>query len=208
MTGDKRREQIIATAMDLFSRYGFSGTTTKKIAEAAGVSEAMVFRHFATKDELYQAILHNKVCEGGEHEFPWQDDPALISAMEQGNDREVFYLLAIRALEKHQADERFMRLVFYSALEDNELARSFVHDLISVLYKFIGAYIKRRQDEGAMRSIAPNIAVRAFMGMLIHHSLNNILWDHDRKLLNISNETAAKNFAEILLEGISNKKTN
>jgi hypothetical protein len=38
--------------------------------------------------------------------------------------------------------------------------------------------------------------------MLIHHSLNNILWDKKRHLMNISNEDAAKHFAEILLGGI------
>jgi hypothetical protein len=38
--------------------------------------------------------------------------------------------------------------------------------------------------------------------MMIHHSLNNILWDKKRRLIDISNEEAAKNFAEILLGGI------
>lgn len=202
MSGDERREQIIATAVELFSKHGFSGTTTKKIAAAAGISEAMVFRHFATKDELYEAILHTKVCEGGEHQFPWEGNLELHAAMERGDDENVFYLLAIRALEKHHADQRFMRLVFYSALEDHELARQFVHEFISRLYVFIGGYIEKRQKAGAMRELNPRIAVRAFMGMLIHHSLNNILWDKERKLLNITNEEAAKNFAEILLKGI------
>jgi hypothetical protein len=39
------------------------------------------------------------------------------------------------------------------------------------------------------------------MGMMIHHSLNNILWDKKRTLLDIPNEEAAKNFAEIILRG-------
>jgi TetR/AcrR family transcriptional regulator len=204
MSGDERRTQILQTAIELFSRDGFSGTTTKRIAEAAGVSEAMVFRHFASKDELYGAILHNKVCEGGEHQFPWEGNLALIDAMEKGDDVEVFYLLAVRALEKHQADERFMRLLFYSALEDHELTQRFVQDFIARLYDFIGGYIAKRQKEGAMRNINPRIVVRAFMGMLIHHSLNNILWDKNRLLLNISNEEAARNFAEILMKGVRN----
>jgi hypothetical protein len=38
--------------------------------------------------------------------------------------------------------------------------------------------------------------------MLIHHSLNNILWDKHRKLLNVSNEEAAREFAHILLQGV------
>ncbi|HEX9962000.1 MAG TPA: helix-turn-helix domain-containing protein, partial [Pyrinomonadaceae bacterium] len=64
MSGDERRSQILQIAIKLFSQNGFRGTTTKEIARAAGVSEAMVFRHFATKDELYHAILDYKACEG------------------------------------------------------------------------------------------------------------------------------------------------
>src|SRR5213080_2118089 len=62
MAGDERRLQILKVAMRLFSQRGFRGTTTKEIAQAAGVSEAMVFRHFATKKELYSAILDHKAC--------------------------------------------------------------------------------------------------------------------------------------------------
>ena len=62
---------------DSFRNTVLSGTTTKKIAEAAGVSEAMVFRHFATKDELYGAILHSKSCEEGPHRFPWENNEEL-----------------------------------------------------------------------------------------------------------------------------------
>ncbi len=202
MTGDERREQIIVRAVELFSKNGFSGTTTKKIAEAAGVSEAMVFRHFASKDELYEAILNSKVCEGGEHQFPWEGNVDLLAAMERSDDLEVFYQLAIRALEKHHGDEGFMRLLLYSALENHDLAAKFVQTFIAGLYDFIGGYIEKRQAAGAMRGINPRIAVRAFMGMLVHHSLNNILWDKERTLLDISLDKAARNFAEILVSGI------
>src|SRR6188472_3321243 len=62
MTGEDRRLQILRVAMRLFSQRGFRGTTTREIAVASGVSEAMVFRHFATKEELYSAILDHKAC--------------------------------------------------------------------------------------------------------------------------------------------------
>jgi len=65
MAGEERRLQILAVAVSLFSQKGFRGTTTKEIAQAAGVSEAMVFRHFATKQELYSAILDHKACASG-----------------------------------------------------------------------------------------------------------------------------------------------
>ena len=95
-----------------------------------------------------------------------------------------------------------MRLLFYSALEEHELAERFFNDFIETIYQFIGGYVATRQKDGAFRELNPRIVVRAFLGMLIHHSLNNILWDKKRVILNISNEEAAKNFAEILLRGV------
>ncbi|HJS52503.1 MAG TPA: TetR/AcrR family transcriptional regulator [Pyrinomonadaceae bacterium] len=202
MTGDARREQILTTAIRLFSQYGFSGTTTKKIAEAAGVSEAMVFRHFARKSDIYNAILDNKQCHDGMR-FPWEENTILQDAIAKGDDHAVFYNLALNALTKQQADEPFMRLLFYSALEAHELADRFFNEFVERIYEFIGGYIERRQEEGAMREINPRIVVRAFMGMMIHHSLNNILWDKQRRILDITNEEAAKNFAEIILHGVA-----
>ncbi len=202
MSGDERRVQILRAAVELFSRKGFKGTTTKEIAKASGVSEAMVFRHFASKDELYAAILHGKGCAEGVNSFPWEGNQVLAAAIERRDDFAVFYNIALAALDKHHADVGFMRLLFYSALEEHELAERFFKEFIERVYEFIGGYIKTRQDEGGMRKLDPRIAVRAFMGMLIHHSLNNILWDKKRVLLDISNEEAAKNFTEILLNGI------
>jgi TetR/AcrR family transcriptional regulator len=46
MSASDRRNQLIDVAIDLFSRKGFGGTTTKEIAAAAGVTEAIIFRHF------------------------------------------------------------------------------------------------------------------------------------------------------------------
>jgi len=201
MTGDKRREQILQTAITLFSQKGFSGTTTKEIARVAGVSEAMVFRHFARKGDIYDAILGNKACHDGMR-FPWQEDAVLLEAIKNKDDHTVFYTLALNALNKQQSDVSFMRLLFYSALEEHELAERFFSEFVARIYGFIGSYIEERQKDGAIRDINPKIAVRAFMGMMIHHSLNNILWDKSRELLDISNEEAAKNFAEILLRGI------
>jgi hypothetical protein len=51
----------------------------------------------------------------------------------------------------------------------------------------------------------PAVVVRCFIGMVMHHSLNNNLWDPKRRLLNISNQSAAKHFTDILLNGISRK---
>src|SRR5258708_12632961 len=67
LDSDERRKAIVAAAVPLFARKGFTGTTTKELAEAAGISEALLFRHFPSKKNLYGEILRLG-CEG---------DPAL-----------------------------------------------------------------------------------------------------------------------------------
>jgi AcrR family transcriptional regulator len=201
MSGDERRSQILQVAIELFSKKGFSGTTTKEIARGAGVSEAMVFRHFANKDELYSAILDHKACNRT-FQNPFEEIGEKIIAKD---DFGVFYTMALNALEHHSEDCGFLRLMLHSALEDHDLARMFFESFITDVYKFLGGYIRQRQADGAFREIEPHVVVRAFVGMFVHHSLNNLLWDKEQKLLKISNEEAANNFAEILLRGITNK---
>src|SRR6185437_12923331 len=150
-------EQILATAINLFSRNGFRGTTTKEIARAAGVSEAMVFRHFETKEALYGAILEDKSCREDVGRFPWEGNKALQKAIESVDDFGVFYHMAVGALEKHQKNVGFMRLIFYSALEEHELASQFFSDFVERVYDFVGEYIVRRQKEGAFRKVDPRI---------------------------------------------------
>lgn len=199
MAGEERRLQILAVAVSLFSERGFRGTTTREIAQAAGVSEAMVFRHFATKEELYAAILDHKACSGGKFE------PAEMAAdgIKRKDDRAVFESLALGALKHHENDPEFQRLLLHSALEKHELAQMFFDEFVRHVYEFLGGYIRERQREGALIEIDPAIVVRAFIGMVMHHSLNNNLWDPKRRLLNISNESAAKQFTDILLNGIT-----
>lgn len=199
MSGDERRKQILRVAIKLFSSQGFSGTTTKKIAAEAGVSEAIIFRHFATKRELYNAILDHKACEGGNlNPCEWAGE-----AMAAKDDEQFFYQIILNALNHHEEDPEFMRLLFHSALEGHELAEMFVEQNIVPLYEFMSAYISQRQTDGAIRGdIEPRVIIRAFVGMMIHHSLNNSLWDRKRRILDISNEEAARAFVEIILNGI------
>lgn len=199
MAGDERRLQILRVAVSLFSQRGFSGTTTKEIAQAAGISEAMVFRHFATKEELYTALLDHKACAAG------FEDPCEVvaDAVLRKDDRAVFETLAFTALEQHENDTEFLRLLLHSALEGHQLAQMFWDTNVLKIYEFLSSYIAERQRDGVFRAMAPRVVVRAFIGMIIHHSLNNSLWDPKRRLLNITNEEAARHFTELLLRGIT-----
>ncbi|HEY0172780.1 MAG TPA: TetR/AcrR family transcriptional regulator [Pyrinomonadaceae bacterium] len=214
MCADDRRLQIVRVALRLFSERGFRGTTTKEIAQAAGVSEAIIFRHFATKEELYTAIIDYKGCAGlGASPVSAEDERPVVEmvchsvteAVAGSDDRAVFEGIALSMLEHHSGDAEFLRLLMYLALENHSLAQVFWDKNVRVLYEFLGDYIRRRQAEGAFRDVEPNAVVRVFVGAVIHHSLVNLLWDRDpaRRIFDVSNEEAARRFAEVVLRGVA-----
>jgi AcrR family transcriptional regulator len=57
LTTEARRELILQAARSVFVQHGFSGSRTKMIAQAAGVSEALVYAHFESKDQLFEASI-------------------------------------------------------------------------------------------------------------------------------------------------------
>jgi AcrR family transcriptional regulator len=57
MSAEERQKLIVARVRELFAQRGLDGATTRELARAAGVSEGLLFKHFPTKQALYQAML-------------------------------------------------------------------------------------------------------------------------------------------------------
>lgn len=67
MAGSERREQILAIARECFLESGFSGTRTHDIARRAGIAEGMLYRHFDSKEELFERAIFDPVEQWLEH---------------------------------------------------------------------------------------------------------------------------------------------
>src|SRR5947199_7811746 len=63
LSAEARREAIVDAVRDVFAEKGFDGTTTRELAKAAGVSEALLYKHFPSKELLYAAMLEG--CSKG-----------------------------------------------------------------------------------------------------------------------------------------------
>src|SRR3954451_23935098 len=121
LDGDERRKAIVRAAVPLFARRGFAGTTTRELAEAAGISEALLFKHFPSKQLLYREI-RQLGCEG---------DPALETLATLPPSTATLNCMLrfmvrpfLDAAESERGDlDSRLRLVAHSFLEDGEYAR-------------------------------------------------------------------------------------
>lgn len=194
LTGEERRRVIIDAALALFAQKGYRGTTTKEIAQAAGCSEATIFKHFMTKDELYSAILESKASIE-------ETVARAAQAAARKDDAAVFCAVGREALLRTEADPSLMRLLLFSALEGHELSHLFYESKVRRLHEFLSDYIAQRIADGAFRSMNPLIAARGFVGMIVHYLLIHEIFGVKREA-GVLPEQVVEMFVTLFLEGI------
>src|SRR5437773_7874928 len=122
LNSEDRRAAIIKAVQRVFAEKGFDGTTTRELAEEAGVSEALLFKHFPNKEALYSA-MQTSCCKA--------KDPAIerLRALEPSTSALVtlvHFMLSRKVGTRptnNEEDAIHMRLMYRSMLEDGEFAR-------------------------------------------------------------------------------------
>ncbi len=166
LSGDQRRAAIIRDVRLVFAENGFHGTTTRKLAEAAKVSEALLFKHFPNKEALFTA-MQQSCCN--------EQDLVLaerLRAMEPSTSTLVlithFLISRIVAGGSAPHDDRAIqnRLMLRSLTEDGEFARFFLQrmatDWIPRFEESIKAAIA--SGDAGDTQILPGLA-----GWFVHH---------------------------------------
>jgi len=196
MSAGDRRTQLLEVAIELFSKHGFDGTTTREIAAAAGVSEAIIFRHFASKEELYAALLDYKNQEGGTEEWIAE----LRGYAERCDDETLFRSLIRKILDAYRDDPSFQRLLLYSALNAHEFSQILHRSLGIPLYGFLYDYIARRKRQGAFAGLDPGAVIFAVVGAPSYFGMVTKLFGVGVKTA--SDEVTADNFTRVLFKGL------
>jgi AcrR family transcriptional regulator len=144
MAAADRRRHLVETALRLFTEGSYHGTTTAEIARAAGVSEPILYRHFASKRDLYLAALEHvwaKTRETWERALDEAPDAcAAVEAIGKGH-------LSVRS-SKLQLAELWVQALG-EASEDPELKRHLRKHMREV-HDFVADLVRRGQAQGAI----------------------------------------------------------
>jgi TetR/AcrR family transcriptional regulator len=200
MNAGDRRRQLLETALDLFSRKGYSGITTKEIAAAAGVTEAIIFRHFPSKQALYTAVLDSKTEDCGHEE--WLAD--IQAHMDRNDDAGVLRILAAAVLASYRVDARFERIFLFAALEGHELGLAHHRRFALPVFELFRDYIARRQREGALRDYDPGLIIAAIAGMAQNYAIYTEFFGFTS--LRVDDAEVVDTFTNIMMRGIRQSK--
>jgi len=190
-----RREQILEIATRLFAQQGFRGTTTRQIAEGSGVTEALIFRHFPSKEELYWAVIERKINAAGPRERLQENLQA------GGDDLEILSRVAFEVLERRAKDQTLSRLLLYSALEKHELSERFFRYYIANYFEVLAGFVQKGIAAGRFRGVDPLLAARGFLGMVIYHSWIQELYG-GKEVQDFDLGSVSRTLADIWLQGV------
>jgi AcrR family transcriptional regulator len=142
-----RRAQILETALGLFARQGFDGTSTKQIAQSAGIAEGLIFHYFPTKAQLLTAVLETHHSFAGELR-------ALLAEMVDEPAGVVLPRLAAGWLDTLRREAAITVVLFGTAQTNPEVGAA-LRALIAEGVTRLAAYFQRRVEVGELRDNLP-----------------------------------------------------
>jgi len=163
LDSEARRRRIVDAALPLFARKGFAGTTTKQIAEAAEVSEALLFKHFPTKAALYGAI----------QDFGCRIKEAALERLRllepSTSGLVLMAYMMVHHIVRGDADDRLSgdtrhRLIADSLLADSEYARLVYETVFAQVFPKFGACLEAAEAAGDLAATPVEFENRFWFG--------------------------------------------
>lgn len=166
---DARPQEVLTAALDLFVEHGFAATRLEDVAARAGVSKGTVYLYFASKEELFKAVVRASI-------LPLLDEAEEMVADFTGHTFELYRGIITGWWERMSADNRggITKLVMAEARNFPELASFYHAEVIQRARAMLASVVRRGVARGEFRAVdavAAGNVLSAPMLMLV-------LWQH------------------------------
>ena len=194
-----REQQIIEAAREIFIAKGFASATTAEIAERAGVAEGTIYNYFASKRELFIAVIKDLIITPPLLDIIGKLDGKDITANFQSLLLDRLQLIDQRPLSQ-------MPALMGEVMRDPELKAlwkdSFLHpflDQLSTMHRFM-------QASGTFQRMKTEVAVRVMAGMVLGFILIRLMEADDSPLDKMPQHEIAEEMARFISYGLLTRK--
>jgi AcrR family transcriptional regulator len=194
----ERKNQIVHEAIRLFSRHGFNGVTIRQLADACGITEPALYRHFSSKEAIYVAVLDTLKT--------YQNHDDLFNRLDAETELEpILHGLASHILGFFSSHREIYRLLLFSTLRQHAKARQVFREIRGPYVTFLIERLDRLYTEGKIVKKNNVITARCFIGMVFDCTMAATLW---RGFLgkNYGPEDVIANNVQIFVDGLLPRK--
>ena len=189
------KNQIIEAAYNCFSEKGYLGTTTKEIAKAAKVSEITIFRHFGSKESIFESVLryYSIIPDLQKINFDFEMEKLSISEILQEIGERLYFTFVNK--------KKFLKIMFSEITQYSDKIFEIHENFIDEVDNLLVNILLKKEKNLQFKDIDLKIAVKGFIGMIFSYFLTeNIIKGNI-----ISEEKTVKiieTFVKIFLNGI------
>ena len=164
-----RKSQILFEATQLFSDHGYDKVTVKQLADACSITEPALYRHFASKEAIYDAVLDSI----GKR----LDYDRLFAALGKVDDVETLLKsIAYHIVDYFSTNRDLYRLLLFSALREHTKAKQVYQVIRGTYVKFLIDQLDRLYEQKLIIKKNNEITARCFIGMVFDCALGVTLW--------------------------------
>ncbi len=157
----KTNEKLLKATLKLISEKGYLGATTREIAHEAGVTELTLFRHFGSKEKLFEELLNSYTF------LPMLRD--LLPELDGLAYEDALRLLATRFLQSLKERKSMVKIMYSEVTIYPEKVRRVYNKFVEEFRSTLAGYFETLQKRGALRQVSPEMAARVFHGMIFSY---------------------------------------
>lgn len=189
----ERKASILAVAKVLFADKGFHGVSVDEIAKRLGVSPAVLYQHFSSKEELYEAALNSISVKRENYVTAILEEPSDFAS--------VLKRMAQIFSQSVARDPDYLRMELMSALEGTAAASQFFENRWRSFSEYIEYSIKELAKDNNVGKIDPRMASLMFQGMLREALYTKCILKENR-FKDISLQNLVNQLIEVFLKSI------
>jgi AcrR family transcriptional regulator len=156
------KEQLLRATLKLISEKGYLGATTREIAQEAGVTELTLFRHFGSKEMLFEELLKSYTF------LPKLKE--LLPELEGLSCEQSLTMIARRFLLTLKDRKPMIKILYSEVTTYPEKIRTVYNNFIDEMRATLAGYFEVLQNRGILnKTISPEMAARVFLWILFSY---------------------------------------
>ncbi len=198
MTTTTTKEQLLKATLKLISEKGYLGATTREIAQEAGVTELTLFRHFGSKERLFEELLKSYTF------LPKLK--VLIPELDGLSYKDALSTIATRYLLALKERKSMIKIMYSEVTIYPEKIRGVYNKFIDEMRATLATYFESLQERGILRkNTSPEMAARVFLWILFSYFRSEEIM-RPAGLKKNTMEKSVEDIIEIFTHGAMNNK--
>jgi len=184
---------IMQASVEAFINKGFSGTTTKEIAQKAGISEGTIFRHFQNKTEILYGVVDSFM--------PLMGVETLKKTIEESKNldiREAMLKIFRERFETIGSAKALVRIILVEINYDQELRKKYYENVYKPVRRILDDFFAEGIRRGDFKDMDPNLPTTVFFSFVLFVICGEYLTDLEPQKINFN----AEELTDVLLNGI------